>query len=42
VGPLLRSVGENRTLDRAVKGLDLSAQELMEAFFELKIVQDIR
>jgi hypothetical protein len=29
-------------LDRAVKGLGVSAQELMEAFFELKILQDIR
>jgi hypothetical protein len=29
-------------LDRAVKGLGVSAQELMEAFFELKIVQDVR
>ena len=29
-------------LDRAVKGLGVSAQELMEAFFELKILQDVR
>jgi hypothetical protein len=29
-------------LDRAVKGLDVSVQELMQAFFELKILQDVR
>jgi hypothetical protein len=29
-------------VDRAVKGLGVSAQELMEAFFELKILQDVR
>jgi hypothetical protein len=29
-------------LDRAVKGLSVSAQELMEAFFERKILQDVR
>jgi hypothetical protein len=29
-------------LDRAVKGLGVSAHELMEAFFELKILQDVR
>jgi hypothetical protein len=29
-------------LDRAVKGLGVSAQELMETFFELKILQDVR
>jgi hypothetical protein len=29
-------------VDRAVKGLSVSAQELMEAFFELKILRDVR
>ena len=29
-------------LDRTVKGLGVGAQELMEAFFELKVLQDVR
>lgn len=31
-----------RAVDRAVKGLSVSAQEIMDAFFQLKILDDVR